>query len=291
MMEKSLSTRGRSKFGLTLFVWVISAFAPLFAPAQQTAQSKQDPAAPETHFDAAQTFQIAEDFERAASEYKRGISIALERLGNLKIATGDSAGGLETLRKATQADRGNLEAQIDLGIAYFRAGDYDNAKTCVLGVLKSDGGNFRVQNLLGKIDFMQGNFESAADELQAALANTPDFDVAYSLALTNLQLKKLPQATVLFDEMQSSLADTPELQALIGQTYRQTGYLDRAVERFKNALKLDPAYPHAHAYLGMTYFTKGGKENFDLAREQFRLELANSPTDYSSLYYLEIGRA
>jgi tetratricopeptide (TPR) repeat protein len=271
---------------LALLFWVISAFTPSFGLVQQAAQAKQDPAAPETHFDAAQTYQIAGDFEQAASEYKRGISIALERMGNLKIATGDSAGGLETLRKATHEDRGNLEAQIDLGIAYFRAGAYDDAKTCVLGVLKSDSGNFRAQNLLGKIDFMQGNFESAADELQAALAITPDFDVAYSLALTDLQLKKLPQATVLFDEMQASLADTPELQALIGQAYRQTGYLDQAAERFKNALKLDPAYPHAHAYLGMTYFTMGSKENLDLAREQFRLELANSPTDYSSLYYL-----
>jgi tetratricopeptide (TPR) repeat protein len=280
-----VSIRRRSEIFCVLFSWVISAFTPAFGSVQQAAQAKPDPAAPETHFEAAQTYQIAGDFERAASEYKRGISIALERLGNLKMATGDSAGGLETLRKATREDQGNLEAEIDLGIAYFRAGDYDNAKTCVLGVLKSDNGNFRAENLLGKIDFMQGNFESAADELQAALASTPDFDVAYSLALADLQLKKLPQATVLFDEMQSSLAATPELHALIGQAYRQTGYLDQAVERFKNALKLDPAYPHAHAYLGMTYFTMGGKENFDLAREQFRLELANSPRDFSSLYY------
>ncbi len=36
----------------------------------------------------------------------------------------------------------------------------------------------------------------------------------------------------------------------------------------------------------MSYFTTGGKENFDLAREQFRLELAKAPQDYSSLYYL-----
>jgi tetratricopeptide (TPR) repeat protein len=260
------------------------AFAPSFASARQAAQAKQDLTSPETHFDAAQTYQIVGDFDRAASEYKRGISIALERLGNLKVATGDISGGLESLRKAIQTDPGNLDAQIDLGIAYFRAGDYDNAKACVLRALKSDVGNFQAQNLLGKIDFMQGNLESAAEELQAALAITPDFDVAYSLALTNLQLKKLPQATVLFDEMQASLADTPELQALIGQAYRQTGYLDQAADRFKNALKLDPAYPHAHAYLGMTYLTMGGKQN--LAREQFRLELAKSPTDYSSLYYL-----
>jgi tetratricopeptide (TPR) repeat protein len=271
---------------LTLAFWIISAFKPSFGLHQQTAQAKQDSSAPETHFDAAQTYQIAGDFKRAAAEYRRGVSIALQRLGNLKVANGDSVAGLETLRKAVGADANNLDAQIDLGIAYFRAGNYDDAKACVRSVLKSDGANFRAQNLLGKIDFMQGNFQAAADELQAALAITPDIDVAYSLALAYLQLKKLPQATVLFDEMRASLPDSPELHALLGQAYRQTGFSDLAVEEFKKALKLNSAYPHAHAYLGMTYFTKGGKQNFELAREQFRLELVNAPKDYSSLYYL-----
>ena len=36
-----------------------------------------------------------------------------------------------------------------------------------------------------------------------------DFDVAYSLALADLQLKKLPQATVLFDEMKASMKSPP----------------------------------------------------------------------------------
>src|SRR5258708_19654473 len=286
MMGHSVPIRSRSKVCLPLFFVIMLAFTPSLGLAQQMAQSKQDPVAPETHFDAAQTYQIAGDFDRAASEYKRGISIALERLGNLKVSTGDSTGGLETLRKATQADPGNLDSQIDLGIAYFRAGDYGNAKISVLGVLKSDSANFRAQNLLGKIDFMQGQFESAAHELQPALAITPDFDVAYSLALTDLQLKRMPQATVLFDEMQASLTDTPELEALIGQAYRQTGYLDQAVERFKKALKLDPAYPHAHAYLGMTYFAIGGNQDFELRPRPIRLEPGLAPRDCSRAFRL-----
>jgi tetratricopeptide (TPR) repeat protein len=286
MMGKSVSIRKWSKVWLALLFSIVSAFRPSFGSAQQPPSAKQDPSAPEAHFDAAQTYQIAGDFERSAAEYRRGISNALQQLGNLKLATGDSAAGLETLRKATQADGNNLDAQVDLGIAYFRGGDYDNARACVSSVLKSDGLNFRAHNLLGKIEFMQGNFKAAADELQAALAITPDFDVAYSLALADLQLKELPQATVLFDEMRASLADTPELHALLGQAYRQTGYLDLAAEQFKNALTLAPAYPQAHAYLGMTYFAIGGKQNLDLAREQFHLELAKAPKDYSSLYYL-----
>jgi tetratricopeptide (TPR) repeat protein len=285
-MGNSVSIRGWSRVGLILAFSIVLGSKPSLGLVQKNAQAKGDPDAPEDHFAAAQTYQIAGDFGRAAAEYRRGISIALQRLGNLKFANGDGAVGVETLKKAVHTDAGNTDAQIDLGIAYFRVGDYNSAKECVQGVLKSEGDNFRAHNLLGKIDFMQGNFESAANELQAALTITPDFDVAYSLALADLQLKKLPQATVLFDEMRASLADTPELHTLLGQAYRQTGYPELAVEQFLSALKLDPAFPHAHAYLGTTYFTIGGKENFDLAREQFRLELAKAPQDYSSLYYL-----
>jgi tetratricopeptide (TPR) repeat protein len=280
-----VSIRRWSQICLTLVFWTSSGVQPSLGYAQKSAQAKQD-YPPEDHFGAAQTFQIAGDFVRAAAEYRRGISIALQRLGNLKLANGDNSGGLETLNKAVHTDADNINAQIDLGIAYFRGGDYKSAKECAQSVLKSEGDNFRAQNLLGKIDFMQGNFESAASELQAALAISPDFDVTYSLALADLQLKKLPQATVLFDEMQASLPDTPGLHTLLGQAYRQTGYLDLAVDQFKNALKLDSAFPHAHVDLGMTYFTMGGTQNFDLAREQFRLELAKAPRDYSSLYYL-----
>src|SRR5260370_40148953 len=253
-MGNSLSMRGGSRVCLELAFCIVSGVKASLGLVQKNAQAKGDPDAPENHFAAAQTYQIAGDFGRAAAEYRRGISIALQRLGNLKFANGDSGVGLETLKKAVHTDAGNIDAQIDLGIAYFRGGDYNSAKECVQGVLKSEGDNFRAHNLLGKIDFMQGNFESAANELQAALTINPDFDVAYSLALADLQLKKLPQATVLFDEMRASLADTPELHTLLGQAYRQTGYPELAVKQFKSALKLDPASPHIHAHLGLGYF-------------------------------------
>jgi tetratricopeptide (TPR) repeat protein len=253
----------------------------------QTGQAKKA-ATIDAHFDAAETYQLAGDLNKAVAEYWQGISAALQHLGNLKVANGDAAGGLEMLRKATSADAKNTDAAVDLGIAYFRNGDYEKAKECVHDVLKADPSNFRGRNLLGKIHFMQGDFQAAVDALQAALSVNPDFDVTYSLALANLQLKRLPQATVLFDEMRANVRNSPELHVLLGQAYRQTGYLDLAAQEFKNAIALDSHFSHAHAYLGMTYVTLGGEHYYDLAVEEFRLELANSPHDYSSHYYLGV---
>lgn len=262
--------------------------AALAAPAMlaQSSIAEKRPVPVEQHFDAAETFQLTGDLEKAAAEYRVGISVALQRLANLKLADGDTAGSIELLRRSVAADPKNVDAAIDLGIALFHNGSYAAAKDSVLAALKTDPANFRGRNLLGKIYFMQGEFASAAGELQAALAIQQDFDVAYTLALANLELKKLPQATVLFDEMRASGRKTPELHVLLGQAYRQTGYLDLAVQEFKSALELDAHYPHAHGYLGMTYVALGGDTNYDLATKEFRLELSNTPADYSSHYFL-----
>lgn len=291
-MTASVSILIRSRFALSITFLVFSlaefmlGLTQQSAPTSKTLGAVKEPGPVEAHFDAAQTYQLTGDFERATTEYHQAISAGLQRLGNLKVATGDNAAGIEMLEDAVVADAKNLEARIDLAIAYFRTGQYDKAKERATEVLKTDGANFRARSLLGKVHFMQGNFQAAADDFQAALAINPDFDIAYSLALADLQLKKLPQVTVLFDEMRQSLGNTPELHVLLGQAYRQTGFFDLAAAEFKSAVALDGHYPHAHGYLGMTYLALGGDQNYDLAREQFRLELASAPHDYSSHYFL-----
>jgi tetratricopeptide (TPR) repeat protein len=267
--------------------WLLACvLAPSLVMGAEGQQASSSPAAFEPHFEAAQTYQLAADFDHAQSEYRQGISIALDRVGNLKVSNGEYAAGVELLQRAAATDPKNLDAAIDLGIAQFRQGEYDKAKVTAVAVLKADPTNFRGHNLLGKIHFMESNFQAAADELQSAFTVNPDFDIAYSLALASLQLKKLTQATVLFDEMRASLGKSANLHVLLGQAYRETGYLELAAGEFKNAIELDPHYAHAHAFLGMTYLALGGEQNYDLAREQFHAELAASPHDYSSLYFL-----
>src|SRR5437762_7184662 len=260
-MTAFLPIRGGSSVAFSLVVLVFSALDSSFAVTPQSIQGAKEPKSIEAHFDAAQTYQLAGDLERAEAEYRQGISAALQRLGNLKVANGDYAAGLEMLQNAASTDAKNVDARIDLSVAYFHNGEYEKAKAPVLGILQADPANFRGRNLLGKIYFMQGDFQEAVGELQAALAVNPDFDVAYSLALADLELKRLPQATVLFDEMRASLGNTPELHVLLGQAYRQAGFLDLAVAEFKNALERDPGHAHVHAYLGMTYVVMSGEQN------------------------------
>src|SRR5437868_6831586 len=56
-------------------------------PAAKSAAPKTDAA--QQHFDSAQTFQLAGDFNGASKEYRQAIAIGLDHLGNLRSARHD----------------------------------------------------------------------------------------------------------------------------------------------------------------------------------------------------------
>ena len=256
------------------------------------AQMKPKPAAEpdpiEQHFQSAQTFQLAGDLSHAADEYRKAISAGLERLGNLRISQQKYGEAKSLLTNAIGVDSSNTGAAISLAVADFYMGDLDQAKSLLEPVLTREPSNFRALNLMGKLEFVKGNFQAAADHLQAALGIQADFDVAYSLALANLELKKLPQATVLFDEMKASMKSSPELHMLIGRAYRQSGYAEQAAGEFEKAISLNPKAPHAHSLLGQTYLMDPLKRYGD-AKNQFEAELALDPKDSLSRYYLGVA--
>ncbi len=240
---------------------------------------------PQEHFQSAQTFQIAGEYEKAAAEYREAIARGLDQLGNLRISREDYAGGTDLLAKAARVMPDFVEARVDLGIAKFKAGDFEAAKSEIEAALQQDHHNVRALNLIGKIYFLRGDYQAAADSLQAALQLEPDFDIGYTLALADLELKKPAPAGIIFDEMLASSKPTAGLQALIGIAYRETGYLEQAISHLNKSIALDPKNPRAHTALGLAYFLSG-KDGYIRAREEFLAAIAITPGDYTDGYYL-----
>jgi tetratricopeptide (TPR) repeat protein len=258
------------------------------APASKTAAAKTAATKTDTaqqHFDSAQTFQLAGDFEGAAKEYRRAIAIGLDHLGNLRAARHDYAGGKQLLQQALAADPDNPDPAVDLSITELYSGDMPKAETDAKAVLQKNPDHVRARVLLGKIDFLQGNYQAAADELQAALALATDFDVAYSLALADLELKKTSLATVLFDEMKNSLPESAQLHILIGRAFLATGYLQLATKEFERATTLDSKYPQVHFYLGLAYLFSAQAP--DVPRGESQLELAKAETSLQEAMKLQ----
>ncbi len=268
------------------------------APAPQSAASKS--AAPKTdaaqqHFDSAQTYQLAGDPDSAAKEYRRAIAVGLDHLGNLRAARQDYPASKQFLQQAIAANPDDPDPALDLAIAELYSGDMAKAETDAKAVLQKHPDHFRARVLLGKIDFLQGDYQDAADELHTALDLASGFDVAYSLALADLELKKTALAIVLFDEMKNSLPESAQLHVLIGRAFLATGYPQLATKELDRGTVLDPKYPNANYYLGMSLLFSSQAP--DVTRDEKQVTLAKAeralqqaiqlhPQDSRAFYYL-----
>jgi len=271
---------------------------PAAKPAAPRKQAQRPPAASgnaattknpiEEHYRAAETFQLAGDLVQAEAEYRRVISLALQRLAALRILSQDDQQALHFLQSAATADPSDVEAQLSLASVYFRSGDLASAKTILRSVLSKDEHRLPAKSLLGNILFMEGDYPAAADQLQAVMEEGSDLSAAYSLALTYLKLNNLAKATNVFDEMLTSLGSSAELHVLIGQAYREGDQFDLAAGEFRKALTLKPDVARAHAYLGIVYLLQRGDAGLAEARSEFEAELVKNPGDYSSHYNLGV---
>ncbi len=244
------------------------------APTSKSAPNKADAA--QQHFDSAQTFQLAGDFDGAAKEYRRAIAVGLDHLGNLRSARQDYADAKQLLQQALAADPDNPDPAVDLAITELYSGNMPKAETDAKAVLQKNPDHVRTRVLLGKISFLQGNYQAAADQLQAALALSTDFDVAYGLALADLELKKISLATVLFDEMKNSLPESAQLHVLIGRAFLATDYPQLAAKEFERATVLDSKYSQVHFYLGLASLLSAQAPNVPPAERQLDLTKADA---------------
>jgi len=300
-----------NSLGFSRFLASLASFCVLFlAPAAWTQEKPASrPAAPrkqvqrpaassgnaatvkdpiEEHYRAAETFQLAGDLVQAEAEYRRVISLALQRLAALRVLSQDDQQALNFLQSATAADPSDVETQLSLASVYFRSGDLTGAKTILRSVLAKDEHRLPAKSLLGNILFMEGDFPAAVDQLQAVMEEGSDLSAAYSLALTYLKLNNLAKATVVFDEMLASMGSSPELHVLIGRAYREGDQFDLAAGEFHKALSLKPEVARAHAYLGIVYLLQRGDAGLAEARHEFEAELLQNPGDYASHYNLGV---
>ncbi len=255
------------------------------AQAQGDAKFAGQTVSPDQAFQSAQTFQLAGDYEKAAAAYREAIAGALQQLGNLRVSEKEYAAGIELLTRAVEIEPTRVAAWVDLAIARFETSDLNNAKIEIETALQQDPHDIRALSLAGKIYFMRGEFQTAADRLESAVQLQPDFDNGYLLALADLGQKQTAPASVIFDEMLASSKPSASLHVLIGIAYRENGYFDQAALHFAKAIQIDPGKHNVHAALGITRYQQGAEHDAE-AREQFLAELAATPGDYTSLYYL-----
>jgi lipoprotein NlpI len=110
-------------------------------------------------------------------------------------------------------------------------------------------------NALGKLDvnfhlglmyFMEENFEKANEMFDICTDLSPAFALGHMHKGVSLyRLGKVLEALSCVETAQQLKPDSPEINNILGELYRESESWQKAVDQFGLALKHDPAYPDA----------------------------------------------
>src|SRR6266404_2490653 len=265
-------------FGAVLFL-ALSVLLPIQTPRDSF----------QLHYEKAEALRRKGDLSAAEAEYVAILSETYYTLGRILSAQTSYPESVAALEAAVTYRPDSNEVLIDLAIGYFHVNKYDKALAALNKVISRNPRSPGALHMLGKTYFMLGDFERATNELKAALNASPkDYDVEYTLSLAYLKRREIDSARRIYDQMIEQLGEKPQLRALIGRAYRETGFLSEAIEEFKKAIALDPHFPRAHFYLGLTYLLKDGASRLPDAEQEFKIELDSHPDEFFANYYLGI---
>jgi tetratricopeptide (TPR) repeat protein len=329
-------------------LWTLSLFASLLFPAflfaspsagqnQSGAQSASPPeqthrqASPpansveqlaplEEHFRAAASFQVANDAKAAETEYRRVISLAMEKLAAsrvpansprdasqkippavlaaLKELLGNSYHNLGVIyaQREQYAEASRLFADAarwttsipDLnrnwGTASFRANDCKMAIVPLQRHSRANPQDIDARQMLAVCYFMTDNFAKAAETFRPLLTNLPDNpSLLYAAGVSLAKTGDSKSAEDLFQRMLSQNPNVAEVRLFMGQARAAQNQDAEAIQEFSRALELNPKLPQAHYSAGKVYLRQG---NMEEAEKEFRAELEVNPGDAPSEFRL-----
>lgn len=292
MWLSGLASRDLVAIGRWQRAFPFSRFAPLLLLvicASAYSQKPQPEAAnPFQHYDAARTFQLAGDQEKAAAEYKLFLASALRGAANAQahVAQFEQATNLfeQALRLAPDDD----SVQLDYASLRLQQGNLAGAQSVAEAVVERHPKNAAARVVVGQILFSRKEYDAARKQLEVAVVQAPNFDTGYLLGLTYIKLNDLTHARLLFDEMVKGLGDTAGIHMRFGRAYGNGEWeaLNNSIDEFKKAIAKNPKLPEAHYFLALAYLRRDGESGFAAAVPELEAEAKVNPDDERTHYLL-----
>jgi tetratricopeptide (TPR) repeat protein len=164
----------------------------------------------------------------------------------------------------------------NLGVAAFRAQNYEECARGLSKVLASNSSDAVARAMLGSAYFALENYREAAGVI-APLGERAmhDATLGYAWAASLSRLGELTQATQILQEYEK-IALTPDAILLVGQLWTDMADYSRAVQSFHRALERDPSLAKAHYFAGLAQLRW---EHVDEALQEFGAALKIAPDD------------
>lgn len=190
---------------------------------------------------------------------------------------------IEAYRKALSLRPHGVEAELNLGIAYFKSGELEKAIPPLRDVVVQSPANTQAGLVLGMSLYGAGKYVEAAPYLERSQAADPrNRELALVVAQTHLWAGAYEKAKREFQTMLERDANSPQVHMLLGEVYDGLAKPDEAIAEFRLAAG-SGSVPDAHLALG--YMLWKGKQ-YEEAIPEFEKELAADPRYYKALAYL-----
>ncbi len=215
------------------------------------------------------------DFRRALAISPNSIMI----LNNLAIALARQQREQEAVtvyERALELEPGDPVTRRNLGVAYFRGGQYGLALPLLETYAKATP-TFQALDITGLDLFALDRYEEAVRFLEEASVLAPkDLPTLNMLGKAYLRTKNYSGITDVFGRILSLDPNSPDAHFMLGMADDKLFKEKDAIKEFKAAIAVDPHYPGANTALGVIYWRTN---DLDSAVTAFREELSRYPTD------------
>jgi len=179
------------------------------------------------------------------------------------------------------------ELNLNLGLAYFKAGEFrdaDKVFEAELGKHPKGADEARLTILIGMSHYGAHEYKAAIPYLkEAAAADQRNLPLRLSLAHCYLWTKQLDATMGVYKEILTIDPDSAEADMIAGEALDEKGDNAGAVQQFRAAVVANPKEPNVHFALGYLYWTQ---KRYDEAIPEFKAELANDPENSQAMTYL-----
>ncbi len=192
----------------------------------------------------------------------------------------EAVAALQKLETADPKPRGLAK---DLGVAYYKKGDYLDASRYLHAAIDEDTNDNEAVQLLGLSYYLSGKPQDAIpllEKVQTWFASA-NVDASYILGICYIQSKDYPHARGAFARMFGVETDSAAAYLFTARMLLRQEFDPIAEEYAQKAIALDPKLPLAHQLLGELHLYKSRVPE---AIEDFTQELQLNPS-YAPAYY------
>lgn len=229
------------------------------------------------------------DYPTAIRDYRKLLELrpntveAKVNLGAALAHVGDFDGAIAMYRSALPQVSQKNAVVLNLALAYYKKGDFQNAGEQFEILHKAQPGDVRVSILLGDTDVRLGKPATAIEmlePLEAANAENLDFEYAYGTAL--IKVGKRRDGVTRIEKVAKS-GNSADAYLLAGSTQLDLNEFESARRDLDEAIRLDPKLPGVYTLAGTARDKTGNIKEAEVA---FREALKINPDDFEANLYL-----